>query len=267
MKILYFDLSNGIRGDMTVAALLDLGADKNKLLCGLSRLDIFMQFSISISKVNREGIIATEFSVNVKDPQKQARQSYNYAQITAMVSNANLGAEAEDFALSIFEKIAVAESFVYGKELHDADLKNICSGHSIINIVGTSICLSALAADMIISSPINIGSIKEESIYEMLPTPASVTARLLAGVPTYSSRDNCLTTPIGAGIIKTIADYFGNMPDMTIAGIGYGAGKTGCMKVIMGERKDILYDFASCNTANIQNGRNGPVTIAENNCK
>ena len=40
MRTLYFDCFSGISGDMTVGALLDIGADEKALMNGLSRLKV-----------------------------------------------------------------------------------------------------------------------------------------------------------------------------------------------------------------------------------
>ena len=49
-KALYFDCASGISGDMSVAALLDLGADKKMLLDTLDSLNL-SGYSIEISEV------------------------------------------------------------------------------------------------------------------------------------------------------------------------------------------------------------------------
>ena len=64
-KIFYFDCSSGISGDMTVAALLDLGADKavlEKMIASLRRQGID-GFQVKISRVKKSGIDACDFSV------------------------------------------------------------------------------------------------------------------------------------------------------------------------------------------------------------
>jgi pyridinium-3,5-bisthiocarboxylic acid mononucleotide nickel chelatase len=56
-----------------------------------------------------------------------------------------------------------------------------------------------------------------------VPTPG--TAELLRGMPLVDVPiDAELTTPTGAAILKTVADQFGPLPDMTLEQIGYGAG-------------------------------------------
>ncbi|MCD7735999.1 MAG: nickel pincer cofactor biosynthesis protein LarC [Lachnospiraceae bacterium] len=61
-RILYLECSSGISGDMTVAALLDLGADRNVLTEALSSLPL-SGYSIEIKDVYKSGIRACDFHV------------------------------------------------------------------------------------------------------------------------------------------------------------------------------------------------------------
>ena len=61
-KTLYLDCSSGISGDMTVAALLDLGADRQLLLDTLQTLPLD-GYRIEISTVFKSGIRACDFNV------------------------------------------------------------------------------------------------------------------------------------------------------------------------------------------------------------
>lgn len=61
-KTLYLECTSGISGDMTAAALLDLGADKKKLEKVLKSLPV-QGFTIKISRVKKSGIDACDFHV------------------------------------------------------------------------------------------------------------------------------------------------------------------------------------------------------------
>ena len=61
-KALYFDCASGISGDMSVAALLDLGADKKMLLDTLDSLNL-SGYKIEISELEKSGICACDFNV------------------------------------------------------------------------------------------------------------------------------------------------------------------------------------------------------------
>ena len=63
-KTLYFECDSGISGDMSVAALLDLGADRNRLEKVLESVPV-KGFSIRISTVKKAGIDCTDFDVIV----------------------------------------------------------------------------------------------------------------------------------------------------------------------------------------------------------
>lgn len=61
-SILYLECNSGISGDMTVASLLDLGADRQILLDALSSLPL-TGYSIEIKDVYKSGIRACDFNV------------------------------------------------------------------------------------------------------------------------------------------------------------------------------------------------------------
>ncbi len=62
MKSLYLECKSGISGDMTVAALLDLGADKAVLQKVLDSIPL-KGFKTEISRVQKSGIDVCDFNV------------------------------------------------------------------------------------------------------------------------------------------------------------------------------------------------------------
>ena len=61
---LYLECTSGISGDMTVAALLDLGADQKKLVRTLKSLPV-KGFDIKISRVMKSGIFTVIIMKNI----------------------------------------------------------------------------------------------------------------------------------------------------------------------------------------------------------
>ena len=64
-QILYLECATGISGDMTVAALLDLGASKIKLLAALNSLNV-EGYAVSIGRANSHGVDACSFDVELE---------------------------------------------------------------------------------------------------------------------------------------------------------------------------------------------------------
>ncbi|HBQ64045.1 MAG TPA: TIGR00299 family protein, partial [Clostridiales bacterium] len=64
-KILYFDCFSGISGDMTAAALLDLGLDQKIFLSELEKLGLGNEYHLDISRGSTYGIEGTSFDVHV----------------------------------------------------------------------------------------------------------------------------------------------------------------------------------------------------------
>ncbi len=62
MRFLYLDCTSGISGDMTVAALLDAGADEETLLKALNSIRAG-GFTIKISRVTKSGLDCCDFDV------------------------------------------------------------------------------------------------------------------------------------------------------------------------------------------------------------
>ena len=66
-RILYFDIVNGISGDMTIATLLDLGISKEVFLEEINKLNLGDEFNINIQEENEDGIVGTKVEVITKE--------------------------------------------------------------------------------------------------------------------------------------------------------------------------------------------------------
>lgn len=77
MKTLYLECYSGISGDMTVAALLDLGADEQVLRHALASLPV-KDFDIKISRVKKSGLDVCDFDVSLDEEHENHDHDMSY---------------------------------------------------------------------------------------------------------------------------------------------------------------------------------------------
>ncbi len=166
-------------------------------------------------------ISATKFDVEVKGKQG----SRDYSDIKIIIESSSLTDPVKKTMFEIFENIAAAEAKIHGKEISDIHFHEVGAVDSIIDIASAAIGLERLKIDRVLSSPIPLGSGEIDTSHGRLPIPAPATLEILKGLPVYQGDfDFEVTTPTGAGIVKTIATGFEKPLSMTIKAIGYGAG-------------------------------------------
>lgn len=229
-KILYFDCFAGISGDMTVAALIDLGVDPIELRRELDKLNL-NGWDMEVCQGQRSGLRGTRFDVRLgqtavhQHDNDLVKGHRNLGDIEAIINNSLLSEGIKNKSKQIFSVLAEAEARVHGKAIEQVHFHEVGAVDSIIDIVGTAICLDIMDIDNIYVSPLNLGSGTVTCAHGTLPVPAPATAEILQGVPVYSSGVQAeLVTPTGAAIVKTLAAEFIPMPRMTVEKTGYGMG-------------------------------------------
>ena len=78
-RTLYLECESGISGDMSVAMLLDLGADREVLAEALKSLPL-QGYEIRISRVNRNGIDCCDFDVVLEEENHDHDMEYLYGE-------------------------------------------------------------------------------------------------------------------------------------------------------------------------------------------
>ena len=224
MKIVYLDCFSGIAGDMTLAALVDAGADKDYVEQELAKLPVD-PFSLRWSRVTKRGVSALKLDV-LLDEANPPKQHRHYKEIVEMIVRAGFSEKATALALSIFEKIAVAEAKIHDVPVERVHFHEVGAIDSIVDVIGVALALDSLEADKIISSPVPLGSGSIRIDHGLYPVPAPATLEMMRGIPVAESRLRMeLTTPTGAGIIAGAATGFlMSLPSMIVDSIGYGAG-------------------------------------------
>ncbi len=237
MKICYLDAFSGIAGDMTVGALLDAGGDAPALFAALESLNIGASYRAE--KTKRHGIAATKFDVDHGE-QKAHR---HLAPILRMIDGAALlTPRTKKMASDVFRKLGDAEASVHGVSIEKVHFHEVGAVDSIADIVGACHLLDQLGIDEVRSSALNVGSGTVTADHGVMPVPTPATARLLEGLPIYSSGPIFeLTTPTGAALAATLSTQWGTLPPMKITASGYGAGtkdfptQANVLRVLIGE--------------------------------
>lgn len=223
MKILYLDMVGGIAGDMTVAALLELGVPLELLRRGLATLGPEGP-SIAAEKAARHGIAGTLFRVTA--PASGGGAPHRpYREIRELLAGSGLAAGALGHALAIFQKLAEAEGEAHGCPPEEVTFHEVGAWDSIADVVCTALAVEHLAPEAIYCSAAPVGSGMVETAHGMLPVPAPATLRLLQGFPIVQGGPAMeRTTPTGAAILAALAspapETFSYTPERTGVGLG-----------------------------------------------
>ena len=225
-KILYYDASAGISGDMNLGALVELGVDFSYLCAELEKLNLAGEFNLVRKNVLKNGIAATKIDVVPLKSQPHAR---SYAGIRQILDSSNLSRSCKQRASAIFRTIAQAEAKVHGTDVERVHFHEVGAIDSIADIAGAAICIEylfeKLGVSRVVSSKIELGGGVAICDHGALSVPAPAVCEILKGVPVSLGRVNFeMTTPTGAAILKTCADEFTDSVSFRIEKIGYGAG-------------------------------------------
>jgi uncharacterized protein (TIGR00299 family) protein len=209
-SVLYFDLIGGISGDMSVAALLDLGVNFSDLKRELHKLGL-KGYSLKANRVERGHAKAIKFDVVIQRP-----KNYSYSEIRGLVASSRLAPSIKKNIFKIFEVLCEAEIKVHGHSHKNIRFGQLGNTDSIVDIAAVCICLEKLK--------------NPEILYSLIPlnhTVAPATFELIKNKKVYFTENIYENvTPTGMAILcalgKQIETDIKNA--LAFGACGYGAG-------------------------------------------
>ena len=240
-RVIYFDCFSGISGDMLLGAFISLGVDLKEIQRGLKSLNV-RGYKLSSRKVKRNGFVGTKVNVVLNQTLQRSHRARSFNDIKTLIEKSDLPQIVKSNSIKIFRRIGKVEAKVHGTTINKIHFHEVGSIDSIIDIVGASLGMNLLNADIAVSSPINTGEGVVKCEHGTLPIPAPATLELLKGIPCFSRGiEKELTTPTGAAFIAHFAKKFGSLPNMRLLSTGYGAGTMeikeipNLLRVVIGE--------------------------------
>jgi uncharacterized protein (TIGR00299 family) protein len=219
LRTLHFDCFSGISGDMTLAALIDAGAELDAVRSGLQSLSLPIE--LHVERETRNGISG----LHVRIVTNETPRHRHLPDIEAIIAKGSLSPMQRVLALKIFRRLAEAEALAHGIPVEKVHFHEVGAIDSIADIVGTAIAVDSLRIERVTSRSVPPGSGTVKCEHGIMPVPAPATARLLQGVPlaTVPVKGE-MTTPTGAAILTSLVQEWTEQPLMTIDRIGQGLG-------------------------------------------
>ncbi len=232
---LYFECKSGISGDMSVGALLDLGASREKLDTALTSMNLDNEFKYNITKKSINGIMATDFAVILPEHHHHHEHSEghnhehrNLDDVNQIIDKADISENAKNLAKKIFKIVAEAEAKVHGKDIKDVHFHEVGAIDSIVDIVSFAVLFNDLSPEKIYISTLSDGQGFVMCQHGKIPVPVPAVCEIVSKykLPLKITDNNGeMVTPTGAAIAAAI--FTGEkLPDeFVIEKTGYGAGK------------------------------------------
>jgi uncharacterized protein (TIGR00299 family) protein len=248
-KAAWFHCGAGTAGDMTLASLVDAGADSLQVIEILGGLALD-DYALMFERTQRAGVGATRAIVAVHDhdhhehDHREHDHHRAWGYIIKLLNDSELPTRVRDRAQKVFALLAEVEANIHGVTIDDIEFHEVGSVDAIVDIVGVCAALEVLNIDRIFCSNIAVGHGHIKSAHGSLPNPAPAVTALAAlrGVTLVGLDDHReLATPTGVALMVALADSFGAMPPLTVSSVGYGAGtndipgRANVVKVVIGE--------------------------------
>ena len=257
----------GISGDMLLCSLVDLGADKNKIINGIKQSEKFFSNSsikkIDFQKIQKHGIQAIQLILEVEEDVAERKGSEIKKAITDSIQNIGLSEKAKIFSESCIDTLISSESKIHGIPEDSVHLHEASSIDTFVDIVGITIALEDLELfdEKILCLPISVGGGNVTFSHGTMSNPASAILEIFKNsnlIIKGNSANEELTTPTGACILLNLTNNsMGYYPSMKIVSIGYGAGKkdfetfSNVLKIVRGSGNNFDIDSVKILETNV----------------
>lgn len=253
-KWLYLECLSGISGDMTVGALLDLGAKKEVLIAALDSLGVG-GYHLHFGRKLKCGIDAYDFDVHLEDEHHEGEHhghehhegehhghehhGHKHAHhdcvhthrgitdIFKIIDHMQAEASVKSMAKKMFSIVAEAESKAHGIPVEQVHFHEVGAIDSIVDIISVAVCLYDLGISSIVVSPLAEGKGYVRCQHGVMPVPVPATLNIAAahGLELrLTDNEGEMVTPTGAAIAAAIATKKQLPSHYTIEKIGVGAG-------------------------------------------
>ena len=259
---LYLECYSGISGDMTVAALLDLGADRDILENTLKSLPL-TGYRTEITKVKKSGIEACDFHVildkehenhdhdmeylhghshcknenhsqeHIHEESSHKEHSHDHLhrgikEIKEIIDAGNLTERARDLAIKIFSILAEAEAAAHNVPVKEVHFHEVGAVDSIVDIVAAAVCFDNLNITEVIIPELWEGRGTVRCQHGILPVPVPAVLNVAAqnGLKIkVTDVKGELVTPTGAAIAAAVRTKERLPERFSVIKTGIGAGK------------------------------------------
>lgn len=259
-KALYLECYSGISGDMTVGALLDLGADKEELQRQIKTLPLG-GYSIEISRVIKSGLDCCDFHVVLDEEyenhdhdieylygHKEHGHEHNHEhghshdhnhehthhvhrglhEVLEIIRSSEMNTGAKKIAEEIFYVLAEAEAKAHGSTIDQVHFHEVGAVDSIVDIAAAAICLDNLAVSEVIVPELYEGRGTVRCAHGILPIPVPAVMNIASahGITLHLTNTEAeLVTPTGAAIVAAVCTTKKLPKGYRVIASGMGAGK------------------------------------------
>ena len=262
-RMLYFECYSGISGDMAVAAMLDLGADRDALDRALSSLDLD-GFRTEVTRVSKSGLDVCDFNVILEVDNHDHDMGYLYGhehhhdhghhgdhdehdhddhgahhhgdhhhphrglpEILSIIDRADMTDGAKAVSRKVFEIIGAAEAEAHGVPIDQVHFHEVGAVDSIVDVVALGVCIDSLGVSRVCFSELYEGTGCIRCQHGVIPVPVPAVANIASAhsLPLrITPSQGEYVTPTGAAFAAAVRDS--DVPaSFTIDRIGLGAGK------------------------------------------